>query len=796
MKRILLICLALLCAPVGVKAYEVTPLHPRLLLTPTIIDSVRSRIQREPYRTYWGRTLVSVKDAIDNARTADMATLPIVAFALAVAENDADLNGVVTYAQVKNHLEAYLTIALSEGDNHALGFRILGHQVTPACLPTGAVVLDWTWDKIDPTLRDQGLALACDIAFGTAEDGLYPTTSPMTCTTGLNHLMSICGGGALYMPWAIVLYGEGICDPVATDAFEVDRCRYYNWWGPSLDELSSYGAIEGYVGEKFWSMFGVAEILKSSVGEAATDSVVFMQTNGYYWIHRYNPDLWFARNVAKHNIQYSPRGTHSSIFSSYLKNPYSNLWAHLHDIYAAHYDTPYPAYSGSKPFDSRNSWLDLIYYDSSVVPSATADSLSYYDPTGSLVFSRSGWSFGDTSTVVTVGISALPRIADGYVNGHFYISRGNDNLLVNSGKYKSEYDRCYMAYLTSAAARNTILIEKPSELSRWPDKLEGAWKRYSEPTYGGWGDTLIMPNYGDSYYPDKDSADVKWPFTEWPPCSVGGCHGYLGEIVAFADSGSYCYTRVDMGTSYRFKASSVIRELVHVRPSIVIVRDLVARDSTHFVVKAMLHSIERPEFESALSCGTIIEVGRPWKEDLGGVYSVPRIRRFLIERGDSQAQVIILKPASTEGRIRIIGGPNKYGEYWKQNWSPAVTNPVLTSDDTSYEFWLEEPDGVGKNYVPGTSSTTQADIDARNSLAGGSYEAADWRMEMVAPNTGLDVELLSVFVVGSPDQAKATATYSKSEGVVTVTIRQGTKQYVLEFAEAGGLNDVTVTNEW
>jgi len=576
---------------------------------------------------------------------------------------------------------------------------------------------------------------------------------------------------------------------VAAATFDIERSRFNNRWMPAYNEYSEYAAMDGYISAHFYGLFGIAEVLKSALGEPA-ETNAYLANSGYYWIHRLEPDLWFSRNVAKWVEGYETRMVYASIFQGYLKNPYSRLWGHVADLCGQHYNQSYPS-GEATPYTAVTAWLPVLYYDDTEPTETTADSLSYYDPSG-LVFTRSGWEFGAASTDSYAMISSIPQTASGYRVGHFILTRGEDRLLTDSGFYRNginEYDDHFTPYYCGCTGNNTIGIEVPGETSEWPDQLASGVHLTQN---SAWGGTIDIPIDGACYHATGDSTLVFWPNTDFSCPSYGGvCRGYLGRIREFRDqalgSTSYVYTRLYMGMAYRFAADWVVREFIHIRPNLFVVRDVVVVKDPSYQVRTRFHSINRPEPQPAgLACGIVRELGAPWSADLGGVYRLPWVRNYSITKGASRAQVLFVRPTAQEGNIKIVGGPNILGQSYKQNWHAQVTNPLLVSPYTSYEFWQEDLGGDGKNYIPGTTTMTQADIDNRN--AARSRYAADWRIQ-VESNTGtLRHEMIAVMPIGSTSMEDVTASYDDATSVLT--IHQGADTYVIDFTTNGGLTDI------
>jgi hypothetical protein len=260
-----------------------------------------------------------------------------------------------------------------------------------------------------------------------------------------------------------------------------------------------------------------------------------------------------------------------------------------------------------------------------------------------------------------------------------------------------------------------------------------------------------------------------------------GVYGYGGEMDTVIDNASYLYARAEMTSSFHYicdetRASSVKREVVWVRPettdgpSVLVVRDLVTRLEAEYTVKATYHTWNRPEPMIGGNCACARVIGAPWADDLGGVYEMPRDRSLSIVAGDSEAQLFVLTPGNYSGRVRLTGGPNSDGIYWKQDWQSGCAN--YSAGKTSYEFYVN-----GYNYVGHNDPAIRRSDPGR--------EACDWKVEIEAPATGTAVELIYAFVCGAATQDRATATLTTAGGVKRVEVTQGASVVQVDFTVGG-----------
>jgi hypothetical protein len=247
-----------------------------------------------------------------------------------------------------------------------------------------------------------------------------------------------------------------------------------------------------------------------------------------------------------------------------------------------------------------------------------------------------------------------------------------------------------------------------------------------------------------------------------------GAYGYHGYIAHFEDNGSILYVRGDATAAYWYectatKETKVQREIVWANrnkysgQAIFVVRDRVNRvnASPQYTAKALFHVMNRPEPINGSICSSVRLYGRPWGENRGGVYLFPGTRGFRITNSPSELLMYILAPAPYASWVRAVGGPNKTGGVWKQDFASNCAN----YGQTSYEYWI-----AGRNYA--------SDRSPANRLTDIGDEAADWTLEVYAPPTGTTVDMYYVFVAGPVGQTAPKASI--------MSIAGGTKRVVLQ----------------
>ena len=702
-----LVALGALALPAS--AYTVRPTHPRLFLTSDRLPTLRQRCVTTHVAIF--APLRALADQRMQEGRKDARYLTIFAFTWLMTQNTSYRDYAISAA-----IECANTGAEVVGEGSALG------RVSSL-----ALAYDWLYNDMTPAQR------------ATIANALVP---------GVRNEKPVYGQRYAWLPvddyyhYALAIYGDGYADADAAAGFDISYRGFTERFEPSLDEVGTYGSVDGYGGVRTAFMFAAAEIYKSALNEDWTTRSSFLQNSGQFWMSRLRGDLRYTRNPGKWNMSDTSRPIFFSYFASTYRNPY---WQALANLFVARGDT----------WDALDSWPLILYYDPTLPANSTPDTLSYHCTGSGMTYMRNNWDFTPASTTVHAGFYNGPDLVQSYTQNHFVIARGGDNLLIDSGAYHSDLDDHYYPYYTRAIAHNVVLIDDPNESL-------GNYTNYRDLT-------RTMPDEGDQVRSDMDEGRRRWPLS-------AGCYGFRGEITDFRDSGDYVYVRGDATSAYRTKASSVVREFVYVRPDIFVVRDLVTRNQASFRTKAVFHMIDRPEASGPF---TVV------RGDLatGGIFESSDTREAMVRRGLSQCELVFVEPAAGTGKFRIVGGGNASGQPWKQNWDSG--EPLTYSTSSSYEFWVDD-----RNWAPCGQYCGQANIDGRN-LDEPSNEAGDWRVEIEAPATGTQVTFLTVMRVGARNSAPVHVRHLETDtGDAVAIARAPGDTVVVGFRKGTGLPEV------
>jgi hypothetical protein len=706
---ILMTAMGILAQPASAYAYTVRSTHPRLYLTQEQLPSLRQRCQ-----TTHASIFATIKNLADQR----------------MAENrkDARYLTIFCFTWLMTQNTVYRDYAINAATECAnTGQEVVGEGSALGRVSSLALAYDWLYNDMTPSQR---ATIANAIVPGVRND--KPVYGERYAWLPIDN----------YYPYALAIYGDGYADLDAAVGFDVCYRNFAQRFIPSMDEVGTYGAVDGYGGVRTCFMLAVAEIFRSALGEDWTSRSQFLTNSGQFWMSRLRGDLRFTRNPGKWNMSDTSRPIFFSYFASTYHNPY---WQTFANTFVAKTDT----------WDALDAWPLIVWYNPSLPSNAVPDTLSYHCTGSGMTYMRNNWDFSAGSTTIHAGFYNGPDLVQSYTQDHFVIARGGDNLLIDSGAYHSDLDDHYYPYYTRAIAHNVVLIDDPSE---------------NLGTYTNYRDlTRTMPDDGDQIRSDMDEGRRRWPYSD-------GCYGFRGEITDFRDTGDYVYVRGDATAAYRTKCSQVVREFVYVRPDIFVIRDLVTRNQASFKTKAVFHMIDRPEASGPF---TVV------RGDLatGGVFESADTRETMVKRGNSQCEVIFVTPAAGTGKFRIVGGGNASGQPWKQTWD---TGEALTySASSSYEFWVDD-----RNWVPCGQYCGQSNIDGRNTDEP-SNEAGDWRVEIEAPSTGTEVTFLTVMRIGARGAARINVRHLESEtGDAVAIARAPGDTVVVGFRKGTGFPDI------
>jgi hypothetical protein len=340
-----------------------------------------------------------------------------------------------------------------------------------------------------------------------------------------------------------------------------------------------------------------------------------------------------------------------------------------------------------------------------------------FDP---LVVMRSSWDAD--ATMISFRCGKFSGNHNNLDHNSFSIYRGGA-LAIDSGSvdYASSNRP---EYSTRTVAHNAILVRNPDEV-HWLGK-------HGKPTVNDGGQRLVNVAYTP---PNKISGEPHGIITEERRTSFADEFD-MGEIVAFEAGDKFDYVAGDATRAYTYPWSGIgtnpsrrveeaVRQLVFLKPDIVVIFDRVEATKKHFEKKWLLHTIGAP---------TAI-VGGERRTAADGISELPPgAFEYSQERG--RMTVWPLLPA--KHAVRAVGGKD-------------------------HEYWVDHApgrDGKGMNHP----------------LAKPYPESGAWRIEVIPSEPSLRDCFLTVIHAGMQSDAPAAATLrcgtTSDKKSVTVTIEK------------------------
>ncbi|MBD3161156.1 MAG: hypothetical protein GF346_03145 [Candidatus Eisenbacteria bacterium] len=701
-RAMLLIALAGLLLPLVADAYSVRP-HPRILITEEMLPELRQRCQTT-HASIFAEVQSLADERIADGRR-DSRYLSHYAFVYLMTQDPAYLD--------------YTVDALIYNVN--AGYEIRDEGTGPGRISSCVLAYDWLYNDMTPSERDQVASRFVDTVENDVPSGNRYAWLPDDD----------------YWHYALAIYGDGVADAAAASGFQVSYDQFLNRFVPAMDEVGTYGSIDGYGGKRTAFMMCFAEALYTALGEDHRGDCSFIRYSGDFWMHRLRGDRHLIRSPGKWNMADTSLPIYFSYFADRFDNPF---WQHQANHFVNETDD----------WGRMDAWQLVLWYDPSNPSQAVPDTLSYSCTGSGMTYMRDEWDFSPGSNTVHAGFFCGPDLVGSRSQNHFVIARGEDNLLIDSGLRYSDIDDHYNPYYIRAIAHNTVLIYDPNE--DFGDYQNHLYRTHDVPNDGGQTDS------------DDDLGWVHYPHS--------GTFGWRGEIEIFRDMGDRLYIKADATPAYHEnKAGKVVREFVYIRPDLFVVRDQVIRTNPTFTTKAAFHMIDRPLVDGPLDVihGSLAT---------GGIFESAAAREVIVRRGDSQCQILFLSPDETAGKLRIVGGGNASGEPWKQNWESA--HDLTYDPSTSYEFWVDD-----RNWVSCSQYCEQDHIVGRNEFPGN--EAGDWRIEIVAPDGETELSIITVVKVGPDGEYGVDAELIRNVTAETVVVtRDDGSQVTVPFARGDG----------
>jgi hypothetical protein len=276
---------------------------------------------------------------------------------------------------------------------------------------------------------------------------------------------------------------------------------------------------------------------------------------------------------------------------------------------------------------SGPSFISLAHYDPSrqaMSPGQASRPLTEHFDVSGMVHSRSSWGTG--SNVIHSWFYNGPAIGhSSAAQNHFTIWRGNDPLIMRGGNYLGKPSVYRDHYQFHTVSLNSVLFDPVGS---------------SSPDHDG-GQHVGSGNVAErqQHYPVAERVG-----------SWSGQHLYRGKIVHYHNSSSHTVVSGDATLATdEDHVDSYIRDFVHLKPDIYLVRDRFEVSSVA-AVRSLVHSRQKPDFDGPT---TVIR-----GSESAGILEAEG-EKFTVQQGSSQADVQVLWPANPT--LRFVGGLNYEG---------------------------------------------------------------------------------------------------------------------------------------
>jgi len=260
-----------------------------------------------------------------------------------------------------------------------------------------------------------------------------------------------------------------------------------------------------------------------------------------------------------------------------------------------------------RAYDDGECVYDLLYY--SPRPTLVKPKrLSFFDPSMGYVYIRSDW---DSSDATWIAFWAGPHI-DTHQHldqGAFTIFKRRD-LAPKTGHYDTDsvFSPHHLAWYTRTISSNGILVGDPHEIFRGfiaGMGCDGNGKSLSNPANVNW--PACIPNDGGqrTFFPHGMSVRDADTFEKYRDAYD------VARVVAFTDDGRAVSVAADITNAYnnpRYtttgnspKVNRVYRRLLYIRPlAMLVVADTVEATNPEFEKKWLLHALDRIEVGGAV----------------------------------------------------------------------------------------------------------------------------------------------------------------------------------------------------
>lgn len=282
--------------------------------------------------------------------------------------------------------------------------------------------------------------------------------------------------------------------------------------------------------------------------------------------------------------------------------PYVSGWEHMALLMiASEYRDPYAqwflGHFEGRRFELvlRDRWADLLWRDETI-PEAPLDDLplSRIFRGKGLVLARTGWGMNDPAgTWLAFTNGDYFGDHDHYDVNAFQIYAGGD-LAIDSGRYDDDWgfigkpDQVarsqFFNYYQRTIAHNTMLVHDPYEIFPRGFLNDGGQRHLLLRD----GKRNVPEDYAQGTFPSDDGVGTH----DW---TTNPGRWERGDITAYTGTKDFVFVRGDATRAYApTKLSAFVRDLVFVRPRLVVVFDRVVATKASFEKTWLLHTIDEP----------------------------------------------------------------------------------------------------------------------------------------------------------------------------------------------------------
>jgi hypothetical protein len=328
---------------------------------------------------------------------------------------------------------------------------------------------------------------------------------------------------------------------------------------------------------------------------------------------------------------------------------------------------PFPRFA----LDAQDRWEELLWYDETT-PERPLDDLPLariFRGKG-LVIARTGWGFDAKDAWIAFTNGDWFGDHDHLDVNAFQIHAEGGDLAIDSGRYDDDWGSVgkpdeiarsqFFNYYQRTIAHNTMLVHDPSEVFGHGLSNDGGQRHH---LWRG-GHRNVPEDYAQGTFPSDDGVGT----SDW---ATNPGRWERGDIVAYTATPDFVHVRGDGTRAYAAtKVSAFVRDLVFVRPRLVVVFDRVVSTNPSFAKTWLLHTVDEPRLAPD---GAWFEV----KEGQGrllGVPVLPAPRR--LEKVGGPGEELVVDGVRFEAGPRSKLNPSElhYGEVpgaWRIEERPA-----------------------------------------------------------------------------------------------------------------------------